>query len=251
MSNACPICRASFYQKETYQCKMIKEAISYVNSIVNVILNVETDNDDENDKEATTRKQTTRERRSANQPSPDASFPDLDLTFFAEITNNNKDNNQKMKETPVSSRRKRESNESTFKEPKAINAKLKALADEDNSNGSSSCKSPRATQRGRSLSTQRNESSQVVGARARSSYKRQTQQKENKNERTQVAAVTTKAAKKNEKGETKLHLAVMNDDLDQVRELLSHESTDVNVKDNAGWTALVMLFLFLLFISYF
>ena len=47
-----------------------------------------------------------------------------------------------------------------------------------------------------------------------------------------------KAAKKNDKGETKLHLAVMSNDIEAVKELLRDENADVNVKDFAGWTGL-------------
>lgn len=47
-----------------------------------------------------------------------------------------------------------------------------------------------------------------------------------------------KRVKKNNKGETPVHLAVMKDDLESLRELLQDEDLDINFKDNAGWTAL-------------
>lgn len=49
---------------------------------------------------------------------------------------------------------------------------------------------------------------------------------------------SVKRVKKNNKGETAVHLAVMNEDINQLKQLLQDPITDVNAKDNAGWTAL-------------
>nr|QBM06229.1 BRCA1-associated RING domain protein 1 [Brachionus koreanus] len=49
---------------------------------------------------------------------------------------------------------------------------------------------------------------------------------------------SAKRVRKNDKGETPLHLAVMNNDIEKLKELLAEPLVDVNSRDFAGWTPL-------------
>lgn len=50
---------------------------------------------------------------------------------------------------------------------------------------------------------------------------------------------TSSATKRNAKGETPLHIACRNGQIEKVKQLLEMEGVDINAKDFAGWTALV------------
>ncbi|CAF0952331.1 unnamed protein product, partial [Brachionus calyciflorus] len=94
--------------------------------------------------------------------------------------------------------------------------------------------------RSRKSSTKQTQSSQKPtrsqSTRARKSAQIETEiAEESQRPRTQSA---NRRVRKNDKGETALHLAVMNNDIEKIKDLLNDPLTDINAKDYAGWTPL-------------
>ena len=192
---------------------MIKEAILYINTIVELTK-------DDNEAEAQT---------SAKSVALDldSSLPDIDLdaTSAVEEKENQNVNNKKKEKEPLN-------NKSDFLVPV-----LPDILETQN---------PATTRKSRRSAPSQSTSSIAASTqRQRKNSKKQVDDEDVIKIDTQSQTATQKSraqsnkrSRKNNKGETPLHLAVMNNDVAKITELLTESTTDVNAKDNAGWTPL-------------
>ncbi|RNA01864.1 BRCA1-associated RING domain 1 [Brachionus plicatilis] len=85
----------------------------------------------------------------------------------------------------------------------------------------------------------KNPNSSQVTSRSQSNRVRKSTQSEPETEQSQRPRTqSAKRVRKNDKGETPIHLAVMSNDLEKLKELIQEPLVDINSKDFAGWTPL-------------
>lgn len=199
-SNTCPICGIQFYKKESQLNRLVKESISYVSDIIR-LTNLTITNDEITDTN---------------------SLPDISLVIEEE----NKSIKSMLPPPPPPP-------------PTVATKKLKKIQSESQFSQLTEIK--RATKRATNKTSSSKNRSQSVTI----DLTKMAESQNNNFDATTTNSITARSSqsvkriKKNNKGETAIHLCVMNNDLISLKDLLENDSTlDVNIKDNAGWTAL-------------
>jgi type IV secretory pathway VirB10-like protein len=201
-SNTCPICGIQFYKKESQLNRLVKESISYVSDIIR-LTSLTITNDEITDTN---------------------SLPDISLVIEEE----NKSIKSMLPPPPPPP-----------PPPTVATKKLKKIQSE--SQFSQLTETKRATKRATNKTSSSKNRSQSVTI----DLTKMAESQNNNFDATTTNSITARSSqsvkriKKNNKGETAIHLCVMNNDLISLKDLLENDSTlDVNIKDNAGWTAL-------------
>ena len=202
-SNTCPICGIQFYKKESQLNILVKESISYVSDIIR-LTSLTITNDEITDTN---------------------SLPDISLVIEEE----NKSIKSMLPPPPPP----------PPPPPTVATKKLKKIQSE--SQFSQLTETKRATKRATNKTSSSKNRSQSVTI----DLTKMAESQNNNFDATTTNSITARSSqsvkriKKNNKGETAIHLCVMNNDLISLKDLFENDSTlDVNIKDNAGWTAL-------------
>ncbi len=200
-SNTCPICGIQFYKKESQLNRLVKESISYVSDIIRLTSLTITN----------------------NEITDTNSLPDISLVIEEE--EENKSIKPMLPPPPPPP-------------PPQPTKKLKKIQSESQFSQLTD-KKPATKRATNKTASSKNRSQSVTIDLTKMTESQNNSATTTINSITARSSQSVKRIKKNNKGETAIHLCVMNNDLISLKDLLENDSTlDVNIKDNAGWTAL-------------